>query len=165
MIAQSATSAVSSLTCETKAIYIVNLFPILLLARKKQLLSTRYALSGKRSSKMKVIIAGGRNYQITKSDIEILDRLNAIYKFSEVVSGDCSGADRAGALWAIAKKIPVKHFPADWDNFGRRAGPMRNREMADYADAAILFSGGAGTASMRCEALRLGVEILYDGGE
>ena len=49
----------------------------------------------------------------------------------------------------------------DWEHFGRAAGPIRNKKMAEYADAVILFPGGKGTASMLKEAQKAELTI-YD---
>ena len=40
------------------------------------------------------------------------------------------------------REIPIKEFPADWDKFGKSAGYVRNREMAEYCDAAIIIWDG-----------------------
>ena len=55
-----------------------------------------------------------------------------------------------GRRWAIENGIPIKEFPANWQEFGRAAGPIRNGEMADYADALIAIWDGRsrGTADM-----------------
>ncbi len=106
---------------------------------------------------MKLIIAGGRNYRLTQSD---LDKLNAL-PISEVVSGGATGADASGESFAYFEGLPVKKFPADWQTHGKAAGPIRNRQMAEYADAVALFPGGRGTASMFNEATKAGITI-YD---
>ena len=98
---------------------------------------------------MKVIIAGGRNFiPEEKHRVWLKDQL-ALLGATEVVSGDAPGADQLGIDIANEMKLPVKHFPADWVTFGRSAGPRRNKEMADYGDACILFPGGKGTMNMR----------------
>lgn len=105
---------------------------------------------------MKTIIAGGRNYCMTAKDVQDLDNL----PISEVVSGGAPGADRAGELYAMTSGFPVKTFLADWAALGRAAGPIRNKAMAEYADAVVLFPGGRGTASMAREAEIAGIEIF-----
>lgn len=106
---------------------------------------------------MKLIIAGGRNYKMMRRDF---DRLDDITGVTEVVSGCAQGVDSAGEGWARNRIIPVKRFPADWDVFGKRAGILRNREMANYADAVALFPGGRGTANMFEVAKELGLKIF-----
>ena len=105
---------------------------------------------------MKLIITGGRNYRLTKKDIETLDKI----LISEVVSGGATGADASGESYAYYRSIPVRKFPADWQSYGKAAGPIRNKQMAEYADAVALFPGGRWTESMYQEAKKAGIEIF-----
>ena len=72
------------------------------------------------------------------------------FPVAEVVSGTARGVDQLGEDWADEHGIPVERFPADWDTHGRSAGPIRNEEMAEYADAlvAIHVNDSRGTADM-----------------
>lgn len=103
---------------------------------------------------MKTIIAGGRSYWPTSKDKILVNRIHALFKITEVVCGCATGADTWGEYWALSQNIPVKSFPANWDLLGKSAGYIRNRSMAEYADALILFPGGRGSANMANEALR-----------
>lgn len=105
---------------------------------------------------MKLIIAGGRDYKLTAGDWERLGKI----QISEIVSGCAAGADKGGEYYADQHGLPVSRFPADWDMHGKAAGPIRNRQMAEYADGVALFKGGRGTSSMRKEAERAGIEIF-----
>lgn len=104
----------------------------------------------------RLIIAGGRDYQLTDLDFEFLDELMPV---AEVVSGCCSGADSGGESWAASRNIPVQSFPADW-KLGRKGGPIRNAQMAKYATAVVLFPGGEGTKSMRRLAVKAGIRVI-----
>ena len=53
----------------------------------------------------------------------------------EIVSGAARGADTLGERFAKEYNIKVKRFPADWDAFGKSAGYIRNKQMAEYAMA------------------------------
>lgn len=89
---------------------------------------------------MKVIIAGSRSIEslgVVKKAIE-----DSGFDITEIVSGRAKGVDRLGEHYALVKNLPTKMFPADWDKHGKAAGPMRNREMADYADAAVIVWDG-----------------------
>ena len=109
---------------------------------------------------MKLIIAGGRDYSLTARDKSNLDAL--IPSIECVVSGACpTGVDHDAEAWAETLGIPVVRFPALWRTHGRRAGPIRNQEMADYADALAVFPGGRGTADMLSRAKRRGLQV-YD---
>lgn len=112
---------------------------------------------------MKLIIAGGRDYHLSRDDVEFLDDLHAWRetRVTEVVCGMATGADSYGRMWAMCRGIPVKEFPADWKTYGKSAGPYRNREMAKYADALVVFTGGAGTDSMERHARAHGL-LVFD---
>jgi YspA, cpYpsA-related SLOG family len=91
---------------------------------------------------VKVIVAGSRNIP----DTSWLTVEKAVYKtdwiISEIVSGTAKGIDTYGEQYGEKRGIPVKQFPADWDNLGKRAGFIRNAEMAAYADALIAIWDG-----------------------
>lgn len=94
--------------------------------------------------KFKVIIAGSRdfnNYDLLKEkhDFALRNKANGNV---EIVSGTARGADRLGERYASEKGIRVKQFPAQWERYGKRAGYLRNKEMAEYADALIAFWDG-----------------------
>jgi hypothetical protein len=108
---------------------------------------------------MKIIIAGGRDFD------NYLHLLEAVVKsgfdVTEVVSGGAPGADTLGELFARDLEIPMKRFPADWNRHGRAAGPIRNGEMAGYADALIAMWDGVstGTANMIKQATERGLRV------
>ena len=109
---------------------------------------------------MRVIIAGGRQYTLTEDDWTYL----ATLPITIVVSGGASGADQGGEDFADANDLPIRRFHADWRVYKRAAGPRRNKQMGEYADAVVLFPGGRGTASMEREAKKAGI-LIYDKRE
>lgn len=84
---------------------------------------------------MRVIIAGGRdfnNYPLLREEcIKILHSHQ--YKPVEIVPDGARGADKLGEKFAKRFNYPLKVFPANWDKYGKRAGYLRNKEMAEYA--------------------------------
>ena len=106
---------------------------------------------------MKTIIAGGRdfnNYELLKNECDK-------YFITEVVSGTARGADSLGELYAKNNSIPIKQFPADWDKYQKRAGYIRNSEMADYGERLIAFwNGSKGTGHMIDLANKKGLEVI-----
>jgi hypothetical protein len=123
---------------------------------------------------MKLIIAGGRDYQFTDEDKAWLDRLHAEHTVEVVVSGHAGylkhklidgteeifGADLCGEQWARSNGLDLIVMKADWNAHGKAAGPIRNEEMAKVATAVALFPGNRGTASMRSIAKRYGLKIF-----
>lgn len=91
---------------------------------------------------MKVIIAGSRNFTNYKKLSKICDHLLQHQTDIEIVSGTARGADRLGEQYAKEKGYAIKQFPADWNKHGKAAGPKRNQQMANYADALIAFWDG-----------------------
>ncbi len=99
---------------------------------------------------MKVIIFGSRHMPFSLYPLiqQAVDKSG--FSITEVVCGKARGADTFGAKWAYHKGIPIKYFPADWERLRRAAGPTRNCEMGDYADAGIgfIWPGSRGTEHM-----------------
>ena len=90
---------------------------------------------------MKVIIAGSRD--ITEQQVVIDFVWELPIEATEIVSGCAKGVDTIGEFIAEAIGVPVKKFPADWKTHGKAAGPIRNKQMAEYADAAIVIHNGS----------------------
>ena len=102
---------------------------------------------------MKVIIAGTRYkdkankipFDDFKLIVEAVERSG--FEITEVVCGMAIGVDKLGEQWAIANNITVKEMPANWNAHGKAAGPIRNRQMAEYADAAVVIWDGKSRGS------------------
>ena len=95
---------------------------------------------------LKLIIAGSRNfynYILLESTLaKLLSNYDDLPKQIEIVSGHALGADRLGEIWAERHKVKVITFLANWQLHGKRAGYLRNIEMAEYADALVAFWDG-----------------------
>lgn len=85
---------------------------------------------------MKTIIAGSRDIKDPIKAVEQAVRESGFFPdMTEVVSGTARDVDQAGESYARVYGLPIKRFPADWKAFGKSAGFIRNRLMAEYADA------------------------------
>ena len=83
---------------------------------------------------MKVIVAGGRDFNDYKLLKETLDNFQQGYgNITEVVSDGAIGSDKLGERYANENNIPIKRFVPDWKGLGKKAGHVRNRQMGDYA--------------------------------
>jgi hypothetical protein len=56
--------------------------------------------------------------------------------------------DTLAELWAVENGIPNTRYPADWKRYGRKAGPIRNRLMAENAEALIAIWDGKSRGAM-----------------
>lgn len=99
---------------------------------------------------MKVIVAGSRDGFVAKNVFEAIEESPFFGNITEIVSGTARGVDRDGEYFAKCNNIPVKPFPAAWDTHGKAAGHIRNRQMAEYADALVAVWDGEsrGTKNM-----------------
>jgi predicted Rossmann-fold nucleotide-binding protein len=97
---------------------------------------------------MKVIIAGSRHITDRVALAKAINQSG--FEIAEVVSGCAPGVDTMGEALALADGHSIRKFPADWNKHGRAAGPIRNKQMAEYADAAIILWDGKsrGTLNM-----------------
>lgn len=101
----------------------------------------------------RIVVAGSRDYsdyQEAKSYIDLcISRIKKEYTLI-FVSGACKGADALGERYAEENGFKVERYTADWSEFGKSAGPNRNKEMAKAADYVICFwdCKSKGTQSM-----------------
>jgi hypothetical protein len=97
---------------------------------------------------MKIIIAGSRSFNDRHLLYSKMDALVARQgDVVTVISGTAKGADRLGEEWARDRGYPVERYPADWDTYGKKAGYLRNEEMAEVADACVVFWDGKSRGS------------------
>ena len=91
--------------------------------------------------KAKIIVCGGRhfnNYDYLKFVLNSILSDNGLdYEEVEIVSGHCAGADKLGEKYAEEHNVKCKIFPAEWEKYGRSAGPIRNQQMIDYLSNCI----------------------------
>lgn len=86
--------------------------------------------------KYNIIIAGSRDftdYDIVKSFLKNFLLSKQTTDKPTIICGMARGADMQGYRLAKEFKLPLKEFPADWHNYGKRAGYIRNEQMAKYA--------------------------------
>ncbi len=110
---------------------------------------------------MKVIIAGGRQFNDYSLLFDVCSHMLQNQKEVEIVSGTAGGADKLGERFAQEKGYALKQFPANWEKFGKGAGYIRNKEMAEYADALVCFWDGKskGTKHMIDLAEKQGIRV------
>ena len=108
---------------------------------------------------MRTIIAGSRsinNYRVVESIIK-----KCPWQISTILSGQARGVDSHAIKYAIDYGIHHEEYPADWEHKGKAAGIIRNRFMAENADALIAIWDGksVGTEHMICQAMEKRLNI------
>ena len=99
----------------------------------------------------KIIIAGSRDFKNYNLLRDKCDKILANLTDITIVSGKCPrGADQLGEDYAKERGYNLEYYPAEWFTYGKRAGHMRNEEMAKIGTHLIAFWDGKspGTKSM-----------------
>jgi hypothetical protein len=116
-----------------------------------------------------VLVCGARDYD----DVNYLRReltvLHREVNIDLVIDGAAAGADSLAHNWALDWGIDTLRFPAQWDRYGRSAGPIRNRQMLTAApDLVVAFhkniAASKGTADMVRQAEKAGIPVMVMGG-
>ena len=107
----------------------------------------------------RVIIAGGRDFNDYQTVLDAISESQ--FNITTVVSGGAKGVDALGERYADEMNIPLAIFYADWNRNGKAAGPIRNRKMAENADALIAIWDGQsrGTKNMIETAQKLNLDV------
>ena len=115
---------------------------------------------------MKLIIAGTRTIDPYRAYFEFVKmRVNLnMGAITEFVTGGAEGPDQVPYLVQdIYGEITplICEYPADWGQYGKAAGPLRNKDMAKYGDELCLIWDGKsrGSANMKEEMLKLGKKV------
>lgn len=118
---------------------------------------------------MKVLICGDRYWDNYSSILNIVKRLKNKYGNIKIIEGGCSGADIMAKKAAIECGLEYAEYPANWTEYGKRAGPLRNQQMLDEEnpDMVIAFhpntNQSKGTKDMIARAKKAGIQIyIFD---
>lgn len=95
-----------------------------------------------------IVVAGSRDFKnyafLCKVMDAIVEKLKEKgYKQITVVSGRARGADTLGEKYARLHGLSIIEMPAEWSKYGKRAGYMRNEEMAKVGDIVVAFWNGS----------------------
>jgi hypothetical protein len=76
-----------------------------------------------------------------------------------IISGGARGVDSLAKRYATEHDIKLIEFPADWQKFGKSAGPKRNTQIVEACDHLIAFPSkeGRGTQDSIAKAEKAGV--------
>lgn len=109
---------------------------------------------------MRLIIAGGPEYEFTVEDHVELQNIHARYHLVEVIITGWSELSDCAAIWARLSSVPVRSF----ETAGLPPTPQSIRErdarMLDHATALALFPGKFNLDLLHAEATRRGLKIF-----
>ncbi len=115
---------------------------------------------------MRVLCCGDRHW-INKSLIRraILEYTNASWD-TVIIHGCATGADSISGQIGREYDLLVVEFPANWNKYGRTAGPIRNKQMLDEGkpDLVLAFhtdiKNSKGTKNMIQQAEKRGIKVI-----
>src|SRR5690625_1138275 len=87
---------------------------------------------------MRLAVVGSRTFNDYDTLRKHLDALSV----SVIVSGGAQGADRLSERYATERNIPLSVHYAEWNKYGRSAGPIRNKRIVEDSDGMIAFWDG-----------------------
>lgn len=106
----------------------------------------------------RVIVTGSREWTASFKMRAVLRELAKVYGSNTViVHGNARGADQMAARYAPGFGLKTESHPAEWEKYGRAAGPIRNQCMVELgADFALAFF----VCRLPCVGTRHCVELL-----
>jgi len=91
-----------------------------------------------------VLVCGDRNWT-DKEAIKLCLTALRNQGYDTIIEGECRGADFLARIVAeelgytvLNRDSTTKGFPAQWNKFGRAAGPIRNQEMLDVGKPTLV---------------------------
>ena len=106
-----------------------------------------------------LLVCGGRDFADDESLCHALDKTHQDYNVGILVTGGAAGADKLAGIWARDRRIPTAVVAPYWE-YGRSAGPVRNRAMLLLRPSLVVaFPGGRGTEDMVTAARAAGIRV------
>lgn len=120
------------------------------------------------------VVTGGRDHWLSLGSLELLAGELTNRGVELLRDGDCvTGVDRVARRWiGIRGYARVEWWTPDWAGLGKKAGPIRNREMLSGikhgtsevaeppAEVLFAFAGGSGTRDCVEAAGELGIKVV-----
>jgi hypothetical protein len=109
-----------------------------------------------------VLICGGHTFHDVALFTRTLDSLHATTPFSVVIYGAATGPGALVGTWALAHRIPVERYPADWAKHGRKAAQFRDGQMfaKGKPDLVVAFPGADVTRRIMEMAKVAGIKLI-----
>lgn len=101
----------------------------------------------------RILVTGSRKFSKTSEMLKIFKSIAYAAANMDVtlIHGNASGADRIAGKLAQDLGWKVEVYPADWEKYGRKAGPIRNQEMVNSgANICLAFPVGESKGTRHC---------------
>ena len=119
---------------------------------------------------MRVLVCGGRDWTHLSKIFNMLftyyDQTPLDEEFV-VIQGGAIGADFIAKIWALSEgpnRVGHEEYKAQWDKYGQKAGPIRNKRMLDEGKPDIILAfptkDSAGTWDLINQASDRDIEIF-----
>lgn len=103
-----------------------------------------------------VLICGSRDWT---NRAQVREMVEALPEEAVVIHGGARGADTLAGQEARRRGLAVREFPADWQQHGKGAGPIRNQQMLnERPELVIAFSDWLGETRGTCDMVRRSVK-------
>lgn len=113
-----------------------------------------------------VVVCGSRDWTDAET---IRRRLNRLPRNSLVITGGCRGADQLAAALVPGASCRSEVIPADWKQYGKAAGMIRNKAMIDRKPHLVIAfrlehapSPGTRDTIQRARRRNIPVEVITD---
>lgn len=110
-----------------------------------------------------VIVTGSRDWADEDGIWAALSRAVLDFHVTHLVHGGAKGADRIAGEWAQRASVHVQVYRADWEQFGKGAGTLRNLQMLEaHPDAMVVgfpLPASKGTVHCLLAARKLGMPV------
>lgn len=119
---------------------------------------------------MIIVVTGDREWESLETISEAFKWFLNHYKVTPeqvmVIEGEARGADKRCRLVAEEMGMNVKALPAEWEKYGRAAGPIRNQSMLDFHPEVCLafhddLENSKGTKDMVKRSKKFGIPVWH----
>src|SRR3990172_671084 len=113
---------------------------------------------------IRLVVTGDRNW--SDSDLMFNAMATLDLTFTTVIDGEAKGADTLAHWNAERLGMATQRFPAQWEKYGRAAGPIRNQQMLDEGKPTLVWAfhddldNSKGTGDMVRRAKKVGLPVV-----
>ncbi|MDD3412525.1 MAG: hypothetical protein PHY47_00840 [Lachnospiraceae bacterium] len=88
---------------------------------------------------MKVVIVGNRNFNLSHHNLSHILNKNSLKNIERFLVRKKTGIDRSVKTYCLRNDLEFSERLGDYSRYGKAAGPIRDRELAQEADILIVI--------------------------